>query len=274
MVSFRLKTVLAGAALSSLTLGSAANAAQFLYTITGVTTNDVIDLYGYEGATLPVGEAFTLSFLIDDALPTAQYDYGVNQSYAKGGGQYSTVTRPPVTATFQSGSFNYTIRTGDLLQPYGIDGVGDPTGEFIQELDLGSVNKDLAAGELTFSSRFDRHNVCCGIFYGYSGNSIDQLDLSLFSPDFKSIDYRETGTFDLAPGSIGSFLTGYIGQDRSSTTVYYESAGLSATQLTVAAVPEPQNWAIMLFGAGFIGMSLRARRMREVMRPARQIANI
>lgn len=259
--------------LASLTLAGSAHAAQFLYTITGTTTNDVIDLYGYEGATLPVGEAFTLSFLVDDAQPAAQYDYGVNQSYAKGGGQYSTITRPPVTATFQTGSYSYTIRTGDFLQPYGIDGVGDPTGEYIQELDLGSVNKDLAAGELIFSTRFDRHNVCCGIFYGYSSNSIDQLDLSLFSPDFTSIDYRETGTFNLAPGSIGSFLTGYIGQDRSSTTVYYESAGLSATQLTVAAVPEPQSWAIMLLGAGFVGMSLRTRKMREMPMPGKHIAN-
>ena len=258
--------------MSLLTSGSAAPAAQFLCTITGTTTNDVIDLYGYEGATLPVGEAFTLSFLVNDALPTAQYDYGVNTSYAKGGGQYSTATRPPVSATFQTGSYSYTIRSGDFLQPYGVDGVGDPTGEFIQELDLGSVGKDLAAGDLSFSMGFDRHNVCCGIVYGYSGNSIDQLDLSLLSPDFTSIDYRETGTFDLAPGSVGSFLTGYLGQDRSSTTVYYESAGLSATQLTVAAVPEPGAWAIMLFGVGFVGMSLRSRRTRGALTLAPRVA--
>ena len=259
MISVRLKAVLAAVAtISSLAPGGAANAAQFLYTITGTTTNDVIDLYGYEGASLPVGEAFTLSFLVDDSLPTAQYDYGVNQSYAKGGGQYSIGTRPPVSATFQTGSFNYTIRSGDFYQPYAIDSVGDPTGTWIQELDLGSVNKNLAAGTLDFSTRFDRAESCCGVFYGYNGNSIDQLDLSLISPDFNSIDFRETGTFTLAPGSTGSFLTGYLGQDRSSTTVYYESAGLSATQLTVSAVPEPQSWAIMILGVGYVGMTLRS----------------
>ena len=75
-----------------------------------------------------------------------------------------------------------------------------------------------------------------------------------------------------SPGSVGSFLTGYLGQDRSSTTVYYESAGLSATQLTVAAVPEPGAWAIMLFGAGFVGMSLRSRRTRGALTLAPRIA--
>jgi hypothetical protein len=264
-VVFRLKTVVAAiGAMSALALGSPAPAAQFLYTVTGLTTDDVTNLHGESGSTLPVGEAFTLSFLIDDALPTAHYSYGAGQSSAVGGGQYMNATRPPVSATLTVGSYSYTIRSGDLAEFIDTNpGSPDATGILTQELDLGSVEKNLSAGRIDFGTRFNRNEICCLSFSSYNNNSFDWLDLSLISTDFASADFRETGTFALGAGSTGSFLSGFDNVDRLEIPAFdYVSTGLSASQLTVAAVPEPHTWAIMIAGVGFIGMSLRARTAR------------
>src|SRR5262245_54400483 len=88
-----------------------AQAAQFLYTITGVTTDNVLGgIYGFSDPTLPVGVDFKVTYLVDDALPTAAYDYGVQQSYAKGGGLFvGGGSRPPVSGTLQIGSSSYTV---------------------------------------------------------------------------------------------------------------------------------------------------------------------
>lgn len=254
----------ATALVSSLAFAGAADAAQFLYTITGTTTNDVTGPNALEGATLPVGVDFTLSYLIDDALPTAQYVYNATQSAAIGGGQFDGSTRPPVTATLTVGSYSYTIRTGDFFQPYNIDPVGDPVGVTIQELDLGLVGKYMPEREINLVAGFNRNETCCGIFFGSSSDYFDRLDLSLSSPDFTSADFRETGTFNLGSRSGGSFLTGFTTLDRSEVPfASYEGVGLSATQLTVAAVPGADAWAMMIAGTGLIGASLRQRRARE-----------
>lgn len=244
-----------------LTLGSAASAVQFLYTVTGITTDNVTNLHGETGSTLPAGEAFTLSYLIDDALPTGDYSYGADQSSAAGGGQFLSGTRPPVSATLTVGSFSYTIRTGDLVQFLGSTPEGgDPTGTLIQELDLGSIEKTLSSNRIDLQAGFNRNELCCLSFNSYNDNYFDRLNLSLISADFTSADFREIGTFALSPGSVGSFLTGFDRLDRSEIPNFgYQSTGLSASQLTVAAVPEPATWAIMLCGVGYVGLSLRRR---------------
>lgn len=251
-------------AVAALTFDGAAQAAQFLYTITGTTTNDVTGPNALEGATLPVGADFTLSYLIDDALPTAQYVYDAPRSAAIGGGQFDGSTRPPATATLTVGPYSYTIRTGDFFQPYAVDSSGEPVGNTIRELDLGSVDKTLSTRRIDLAAGFNRNETCCGTFFGYSNDEFDRLELRLFSPDFTSSDYRETGTFSLGAVSTGSFVTGFSSFDRSGTPfVSYEGAGLAAAQLTVAAVPQAGTWCFMILGAGFVGMSLRSRHARE-----------
>lgn len=251
------------AAFSSLGL-AAADAAQFLYTITGTTTDDVTGPFAVTGATFPLGSDFKLTYLIDDSLPTAGYAYSGDHSSAAGGGQILDGTRPPVRGKLEIGSYSYTVRTGDFFQPYALDSSGEPVGNTIRELDLGSVDKTLSIGRIDLAAGFNRNETCCGTFFGYSNDEFDRLELRLFSPDFTSSDYRETGTFSLGAGSAGSFITGFSSFDRSGVPfVSYEGAGLAAAQLTVAAVPQAGTWGFMILGAGFVGMSLRSRRASE-----------
>ena len=245
-----------------------AQAAQFLYTITGVTTDNVLGgIYGFSDPTLPVGVDFKVTYLVDDALPTAAYDYGVQQSYAKGGGLFvGGGSRPPVSGTLQIGSSSYTVRQGDFFQNYVFDPVyGDASGQFIRELDLGNVTKNITNGTLNFDTQFSREEVCCGMFGYDSTVYTDNLVFYLNSPEFASLDFRETGTFDLGVNSIGSFLTGSISQSRNGAPfVLYDAVGLTATQLKVAAVPGPASWAIMIGGIGMIGGMMRRRRERQL----------
>jgi hypothetical protein len=247
-----------------------AQAAQFLYTITGVTTDNMLGgIYGFTDPTLPVGVDFTVTYLVDDALPTAAYDSGVQQSYAKGGGLFvGGGSRPPVSAKLQIGASSYTVRQGDFFQNYIFDPVyGDASGQYIRELDLGNVTKNITSGTLNFDTQFSRNEVCCGMFSYDSTTFLDNLVFYLNSPEFTSLDFRETGTFVLGANSIGSFLTGSISESRNGPPfVTYDGVGLTATQLTVAAVPGPASWAIMIGGVGMIGGMMRGRRDRQLSR--------
>lgn len=261
------RTFLSTALLALSTQAMPAQAAQFLYTITGVTSANVMGgIYGFSDPTLPMGVDFTVKYLVDDALPTAAYDYGVQQSYAKGGGLFvGGGSRPPVSGALQIGSYSYAVKQGNFFQNYTFDPVyGDASGQYIRELDLGNVTKNITTGTLNFDTQFSREEVCCGMFSYDSTTYIDQLVFYLNSPEFMSLDFREPGTFDLGANSIGSFLTGSISQSRNSSPyVIYDAVGLTATQLTVAAVPEPASWAIMIGGVGMIGGMMRGRRDRQ-----------
>lgn len=259
---------LLSAALVALSVQAApAQAAQFLYTITGVTTADVIGgLYGFNDATLPVGVDFTVKYLVDDSLSTAAYDVGVQQSYAKGGGLLvGGGSRPPVSGSLQIGSDTFTVRQGDFFQNFTFDPVyGDASGQFIQELDLGNVSKKITNGTMNFETLFSRSEVCCGMFPYDSTTYVDSLVFYLNSSEFASLDFRETGTFDLNANSVGSFSTGSISESRNGFPyVDQQAVGLTATQLTVAAVPGPTSWALMIGGVGMIGCMMRGRRNRE-----------
>ena len=71
-----------------------------------------------------------------------------------------------------------------------------------------------------------------------------------------NLDGAVTGTFSLSAGDYSIFVGGgnYIAQLDSAAPSY----GLSAT-LSVAAVPEPGTYALMLSGLGLIGLVARRR---------------
>ena len=250
---------------AAMLFGSAtASATVFTYDITGVVTDDVNDFYGYMGATLPLGQAFSLKFFVDDSVPQAFYDYGATSSSAMGGGGIQDGSLTPVNATFQTGGYSYALRLGEFFQPYYYDPVtGDANGIQIVEHNRGTVEK--TAGTLRIVAGYERTESCCGTFFGYSNSSSDTFDLTLKSSDLLSADYRELGIFDLDPTSIGYFLTGYLSFDRQGTYTGFDSAGLLATRLTVTsdatAIPEPATAG--LFAIGLVGALAGRRRRRS-----------
>ncbi|UAK26386.1 PEP-CTERM sorting domain-containing protein [Sphingomonas nostoxanthinifaciens] len=254
-----------GAALAcAMVLGAtAASATKYTYSVTGVVTDDVYDPYAYYGATLPLDAAFTLTYVVDDAAPTGVYTSGAAGSLAGGGGLYQADTSTPVTASITVGSYSYALRVDEFFQPYSYDPTtGDSFGTEISRSNYGLATKDSAAKTLSFRAEYDSYQVCCGLFFGDSTDYFNNFDISLHSLGFTSADYRELGTFDLAPDSTGYFLTGYFAEDHSGgVSLDYQSAGLLATRLTVTSdVAEPASWVAMMAGFGLLGGMLRRRR--------------
>jgi len=76
--------------------------------------------------------------------------------------------------------------------------------------------------------------------------------------------FSYTGTVN---GTIGTFILNENDQiTLGSNTYNFSYAGTdngeTALTLTVAAVPEPQTWAILIGGAGMLGMFQRRRRVK------------
>jgi hypothetical protein len=260
------RVVAPGALVLASLLALPASAAQYIYTVTGVTSDYVFgSIYGLTEPTLPLGVAFTATFTVDDALPTAFYTGDALQSSAKGGGEVQDGSRPPVAATLQIGSYSYTVRQGNYAGPTIDPNTGDPTGESTTERDAGYVSKNLSTGRMYLSLDFVRDIACCGEFFGYSTDSIDMLELYLLSPAFASAGFGETGTFTLEPQeqNVGVFGVGTIDRFHTGDVTAYAEAtiGLTAMQLTVSAIPEPAGWATTISGMALMaGLFRRLRR--------------
>ena len=62
------------------------------------------------------------------------------------------------------------------------------------------------------------------------------------------------GDFTFTPPSIGSYTAIVFGDPGS-----FDGTSLSTFGVTVAAVPEPETWAMMLVGMGLVGWQLRRK---------------
>lgn len=68
-----------------------------------------------------------------------------------------------------------------------------------------------------------------------------------------------SGYVTLTPGQYLDFVVNNAGPGTAAKPHYFDSTGLSAT-LTLAAVPEPATWGLMILGFGGAGVVLRSRR--------------
>ena len=101
------------------------------------------------------------------------------------------------------------------------------------------------------------------LFESVASSSVKLLEVSLFdvtTDTFLGANGGGTGSFDLAPGKYDLEITG-------------KTAGsVSSVNGTVAAVPEPATWALMLSGVGVLALIRRRRRAHGIKAPSATFA--
>lgn len=226
----------------------AAPAADFLYTFTGVVTYannaDAPGIYASEG------DPIAFSLRVRDDFASVAYLYGPNGSSASGGPDHAPGTLFPVDRTVQiDPSLGYAVEHVPLESGY------DPADNH-----SAAVVKNAAAKSLTIDMRFENFTPpddgcterCSGTYIARTASA------RVFSDAFASPDFRETGSFALSPGSVGS-----LGDTFATFIPYSDFYELALTQLTVAqlpaAVPEAGTWLMMIAGIGVAGAALRRR---------------
>jgi hypothetical protein len=234
-----------------------AHGTQFLYTVTGTVVGEELSYDEFGVFDPDQGDAFTAQFLVDDAAALALYNYGPIGSYANGGGMIQVGTRTPLFGKLTIEGGTYAVRTGDYRLDPVIDPVtGDPSGPTAGISEGGFISRNSATGSLNLFSRYGESYSCCFPHPGENYGQSESLEFTLLSSGFTSPDYRQLGTFALLPGSGGGFYR-YV-YDGSYPGNMAQIA-LSATTLTVAAVPELRSWAMLLVGIGAAGAVLRRR---------------
>lgn len=248
------------AVLAIVAASTQAQAAQFLYAISGTVFGEELTFDEYHIFDPQQGDAFVAKFLVDDASPLALYAAGPTGSSARGGGAIQLGTRTPVTSWLTIRGNTYGIRTGDLHSYSTIDpNTGDPIGPTDVIEESGLIDKDATAHRLTLSSSyFDSHS-CCFPHPGDSYDAGESLDFNLGSGAFSDPEYRQTGTFSLDPGSSGYFgkSSSFAGNPGAFTQILLLATSLTVTQ--VSAVPETGAWLMMILGISAIGLVARAR---------------
>jgi len=243
---------------ASLLVSGPAFATQFLYTITGAITGEELSFDERGIFSFAQGDAFTATFLVDDARPEALYSYDPTGSSAIGGGYLALGTRTPVTSTIAINGNSFSVRTGDFHQyPITDPATGDPIGPTDTIDELGVVSKDTNDHSLQLVSGYDSSHSCCFPAPHDSYGEFEGLEFVLYSGAFTDPDYRQTGTFTLQPGSYGGFFKSdsFAGNPGLFTQILLAANSLTVTR--VAAVPEIGTWLMMILGLGVIGVGLR-----------------
>lgn len=229
-------------------LPKTAQAADYLYTFTGVVTyaNNIDATFVYANE----GDPFTFSVLIKDTLSTVTYAYGPDGSSAVGGPDTTPGTFFPIDRIVDVNGAN---TPGDDFTPL-------QTGFNTNENYSGSVVKNLGDKSLTIDMNYERfipsppgcQERCAG------ERTTHFLNVQVFSDAFSLPDFRETGSFALNPPS-----SGYLGDTYSTYLHFGDSYEIAVSNLTVTrlagAVPETSTWLMMIAGIGFAGAALRRR---------------
>jgi hypothetical protein len=246
------------ASLAALVCATQASAAQFLYTISGQVVLDELSFDEQQLFGPTLDSTFTAAFVVDDAIPQAIYNYGMTGSGATGGWTVAPGTLPPVSTSLTIGNATYALRQGNSSFGPMIGPDGEPFGGTSLQRDSGSIAKDAVERQLDLSATYYEESFCCyPVGYQFSASG-DYLDFGLQSAAFTNPDYRQLGTFALAPS--GGYFNSFV--QSGPTPGAMTQIRLTATTLNVAslaAVPETGTWLMMIAGIAYAGSVMRRR---------------
>lgn len=231
--------IAAASAAVALAFAGAAGAATFVYTYSGKITagKDAQSVFG-PGSTDLAGEAFTITFAVDDSLGTRTV--GPIWSKVVGGTSYGTSS--PASVRILVRGVEITI-DGAKWSEAGAS--YSPTHQIASQVVSGS-----ASG-------------AAGITSGLVQSSVHAIDRNWLN----SADYRDIVSSGPTPGSYmgGSFYVHNGVNPEYAAQFNFDAHLFLVDGVMPSSVPEPATWAMMIVGFGLAGTALRRRRdPREV----------
>ena len=239
-----------------------ASAAQYILTITGTTgtdqayTSDQTDRLGMFGTPGEVmnGRAFVARWTIDTTAPwqvippeggpTTVIRSGINPFSQFGEGIVGSFTMAGVTIGNIGLGSNGTLNSG----------IGSQSQLVLVDTPLGDTMQINGTTSINFP----------GTVLTVNGRALSDGTIFMNNSFGTNIDFHSPGallnSFAVTPsqltGSNGVFSIG--GNGLNST--YYLRTETVTLALSGSAVPEPESWAMLVIGFGFIGMASRRRR--------------
>lgn len=224
----------------------AAYATSYLYSFSGVVTYannvDATDIYANEG------DPIAFSLRVQDNLASAVYTYGHATSSAVGGPDYAAGT---LLSVDRKVSIDPNLGYAGDFTPLesGFRPSDNYSASVSKDANAKSLSLDMYAGQFTPPDQYCQER-CSGTLVTHTASA------QVYSDAFTSPDFRELGTFDLRPGSVGTLSDGL------STYLHFGgSYEVSLSKLTVTqlpdAVPELGTWIMMITGIGVAGGALR-----------------
>jgi len=235
-------------ALGSATFTAPASAASYLITYSGIVTDGyAAGAFGYGYSDLS-GQSFKAVYKL--TFPTPGAFTFVNSDFAETlGGEVSATPSPVsakltingVTETFYGNWWGYAYLQNGLGTFLGSDGIGNQVNDYSND----------------------------GVVYrnSYLVNSIySDVDDFVSTTDFSApLDYT------VLPGDTRNSEF-QINTFNYSTYTFQSAQGHFASQrVTIASVPEPVTWAMMIGGFGLVGYTLRRQRRHDAIQRPMQI---
>lgn len=235
----RTNLLAAAFAAGALATGGPAAAAKYVLTYQGVVASGFDSgLFGIVGDL--AGQDFTAVYTIDTATPGATLLTGAGTSDLRGSGAAS-----PVSATL---TINGVTRTFGALSGVVYEMDGPTSGFGLDSQTAGARDSEtICASPGVDCVTYER-----SLFFGVGSFGQDLSDGDVTTPP-PGATYTPS---DFAFGSFSDYQVVEPGNPQSTRA----SATFRFQNLTVAAVPEPSAWALMIMGFGATGAALRRRR--------------
>jgi hypothetical protein len=258
-----------------LAIGGAQAATPYKVTVNGVTGNSMYNVDGYTGSiaydpSAILGKAFTLEMIYD-----ATGAVNTPEAFDDIPGAFSNYWQP-VTVSFTLTIDGGPVFTNTDSYDTRIESFNDVT--VPTSLDLSEAPPGIRHGRTYDGYTIGTGNVYVGCFHGGTNNGCADNDLNNVYESFGIVFdyYWDTAQHNAIsdnglPNPLNfDFTKGFGGADMNFTHWSPDPSDshdggdlariyLSANSVTVAAVPEPETYALLLAGLGLVGFAARRR---------------